>query len=160
MSADGTMVAFYSNATNLDPADTDSLYDVYVKVLGPPAASADLSVRKRDQRDPVRPGARLGYAVKVTNLGPDQATGVTVTDKLPTGVRLLSVRPNQGSCHRAGRMLTCELGSLAAGEYASVSIIVRPRVPGLLRNTVEVTANEADPNAGNNQDVEITRVWR
>ncbi len=33
LSADGTRVAFYSSATNLDPADTDSLYDIYVKDL-------------------------------------------------------------------------------------------------------------------------------
>ena len=31
LSADGTMVAFQSNATNLDPADSDPLFDIYVK---------------------------------------------------------------------------------------------------------------------------------
>jgi hypothetical protein len=33
LSADGTKVAFYSNATNLDPADSDGAFDVYVKDL-------------------------------------------------------------------------------------------------------------------------------
>ena len=33
LSADGNLVAFYTDATNLDPADTDSDYDVYVKNL-------------------------------------------------------------------------------------------------------------------------------
>ena len=33
LSADGTRVAFYSHATNLDPADTDAVTDVYVKDL-------------------------------------------------------------------------------------------------------------------------------
>src|ERR671919_600361 len=33
LSADGTKVAFYSRATNLDPADTDGILDVYVKDL-------------------------------------------------------------------------------------------------------------------------------
>ena len=33
LSADGTKVAFQSIATNLDPADTDADYDVYVKDL-------------------------------------------------------------------------------------------------------------------------------
>ncbi len=151
-------MAFGSFATNLDPADTDSFLDVYVKDLGPLATSADLSVRKRDRRDPVRSGMRLVYAVKVSNLGPDQATSVTVTDKLPTSVRFVSARPNQGSCYRAGRLLTCELGSLGTGEHANVMIIVKPHRPGLLRNIAEVTANEPDPHTGNNKDVEITRV--
>jgi Tol biopolymer transport system component len=34
LSADGTRVSFLSRATNLDPADTDTGYDVYVKDLG------------------------------------------------------------------------------------------------------------------------------
>ncbi len=158
LSADGTRVAFVSFATNLDPADTDNTLDVYVKDLGPLAPSADLSVRKRDRHDPVRPGMRLVYAVKVSNLGPGQATGVTVTDKLPTSVRIVSARPNQGSCHRAGRLLTCELASLETGEHANVMIIVKARLPGLLRNIAEVTANEPDPHSGNNKDLEATRV--
>ena len=33
MSADGSLVVFYSGATNLDPADTDSILDVYVKAI-------------------------------------------------------------------------------------------------------------------------------
>jgi Tol biopolymer transport system component len=33
LSADGTRVAFYSEATNLDPADTDTAGDIYVKDL-------------------------------------------------------------------------------------------------------------------------------
>jgi Tol biopolymer transport system component len=35
LSADGTKVGFSSDAMNLDPADTDSLTDVYVKEVGP-----------------------------------------------------------------------------------------------------------------------------
>jgi Tol biopolymer transport system component len=35
LSADGTVVAFHSEATNLDPSDMDAVEDVYVKVLGP-----------------------------------------------------------------------------------------------------------------------------
>ncbi len=31
LSADGTRVAFLSNSTNLDPMDTDSFVDIYVK---------------------------------------------------------------------------------------------------------------------------------
>jgi hemolysin type calcium-binding protein/WD40 repeat protein len=34
LSADGTQVAFSSSATNLDPADADSISDVYVKQIG------------------------------------------------------------------------------------------------------------------------------
>jgi len=33
MSGDGSLVAFYSGATNLDPADTDPILDIYVKAI-------------------------------------------------------------------------------------------------------------------------------
>jgi uncharacterized repeat protein (TIGR01451 family) len=158
LSADGTTVAFGSYATNLHPAATDGVGDVYVKELGTPAASADLAVVKRDGRDPVRLGARVVYTVKVENLGPDQATGVTVTDQLPTAVRFVSAAPSQGRCDRAARLLTCDLGTVPSGDSVNVRVVVEPRIRGLLRNTVAVTANESDPNTANNRDVETTRV--
>ena len=40
LSADGTKVAFRSVATNLDPGDTDSRRDIYVKDPSPPATSS------------------------------------------------------------------------------------------------------------------------
>jgi Tol biopolymer transport system component len=49
LSADGTLVSFWSPSTNLHPAVTRSVGDVYVKVLGgpsgpPPGPSAEMSV--------------------------------------------------------------------------------------------------------------------
>ena len=55
-------------------------------VLAAPAAaqaSADLTVSKVDSPDPVVVGKRLTYTITVTNLGPDTATGVALTDDLP-----------------------------------------------------------------------------
>jgi uncharacterized repeat protein (TIGR01451 family) len=158
LSADGATVAFGSYATNLHPAATDGIGDVYVKELGTPAASADLSVVKSDRLDPVRLGVRVVYTVKVDNQGPNQATGVTVTDQLPTAVRFVSAAPSQGRCDRAARLLTCDLGTVPSGDSVNVRVVVEPRSRGLLRNTVEVTANESDPNTANNSDVETTRV--
>jgi uncharacterized repeat protein (TIGR01451 family) len=158
LSADGSSVAFSSAANNLEPADTDTTLDVYVKELGPPAASADLSVAKSDGRDPVRPGVQLVYRVKVDNLGPNTATDVTVTDWLPAAARFVSARASQGECNRTGRVLSCELGSVPSGGRSNVRVVVVPIRPALIRNTVEVTANESDPSTANNSDVETTRV--
>jgi hypothetical protein len=62
LSADGTRVAFPSLATNLDPADTDGEYDVYVKDLTTGditlASTSDTGVKSNGYSPFRRPGAR------------------------------------------------------------------------------------------------------
>lgn len=90
------------------------------------------------------------YAFVVTNRGPDAATGVVVTDTLPAPVTLESAIASQGTCAGA-TTVTCDLGTLAPGEHALVTIVVTPTEPGVLLATAAVTANEVDPHPGNNQ---------
>ncbi len=54
---------------------------------------ADLSVSKTDSRDPVLAGEEIMYTLVVTNDGPSDATGVTLTDILPSGVTFTSSTP-------------------------------------------------------------------
>jgi uncharacterized repeat protein (TIGR01451 family) len=158
LSADGTRVAFRSDATNLDPADTDFDGDVYLKELPETGSSADLSVSQRDMPNLVFAGGRLAYAAWVENLGPGAATGVTLVDRLPAGVRFVRALTGQGECLLTRRLLTCHLGSLASGDQARVRVVVVPIRPGVLRNIVHVTADQTDPNIANNADIERTRI--
>ncbi|UCD51684.1 MAG: DUF11 domain-containing protein, partial [Phycisphaerales bacterium] len=62
------------------------------------APEADLEVVKTTLPDPVDAGTTLTYTVTVTNNGPGNATGVTLTDTLPEGVIFLSASgTSQGS---------------------------------------------------------------
>lgn len=140
--------------------DPDVFFDFQAAPDSTPMGQADLKVRKEDRRDPAKVGRPLKYQIFVRNRGGDEATGVTLIDRLPAGVTFVSATPRQGTCAEAGGIVTCDLGSLATGGFTKVRIVVKPTAPGTLRNTVEVSANEADPDTGNNQDDEKTTVRR
>jgi uncharacterized repeat protein (TIGR01451 family) len=127
------------------------------------AATTDLAVSKADSPDPVAKGAVLTYTIQVTNGGPGTATGVVLTDTLPSTVDFLSATTTQGSCDRNGNKVICDLGNLAADVYnpaATVTIRVRPQKVGEIENTATVAAgpSDTDPVAANNTDTERTRV--
>jgi uncharacterized repeat protein (TIGR01451 family) len=112
---------------------------------------ADLIIVKTDSPDPVQQLNELIYMITVTNKGPAPATDVVMTDTIPAGVTFISATPNQGSpCTLAGNTVACNLGSLANGISASVTIKVTPTAAGVINNTARVTGNPADPNPANN----------
>lgn len=159
ISSDGTRVAFDSGATNLDPADTEPDGDIYVKELGgAPPPSADLSLTKSDSPDPVTVGDTLTYTLTVANGGPDAAADATVIDNLPGSVTFASATPSQGSCLESGGTVACNLGAIANGAGATVTIEVTPNSAGTITDTASVSSATADPQSANNSDSEDTTV--
>jgi uncharacterized repeat protein (TIGR01451 family) len=121
-------------------------------------AEADLAVTKSDAPDPVFVGEDLIYTVIITNNGPDDATGVTLTDTLPGDVAFVSANATQGTCNTAGSVVTCNLEALGTGADATVTITVTPTSDGIITNTASVSGNESDPDDSNNSDLAITTV--
>lgn len=161
ISDDGLVSAFQSNADNLVPDDTNASGDVFVHDRRP---AADLALAMTDTPDPVVKRTALTYTVTVTNGGPGAASEVVLTDALPAGAVFVSASTTQGSCARGGKgkaggALTCDLGSLAAGAAASVTIMVEPPKAGTLSNTAAVSAAQPDPDRANNSATETTTVF-
>jgi uncharacterized repeat protein (TIGR01451 family) len=117
---------------------------------------ADLALAKSDSPDPVQVGQPLTYMLTVTNNGPSAATGVTLSDTLPTGVEFGSVGPSQGACSESAGTVICALGSLASGATAAVTIVVTPTMAGPLTNTATVGGDPHDPDDANNRATEDT----
>ena len=83
LSANGTAVAFGSNATNLDPADTDSFVDIYVKDLITGdltlASTSDSGVKGNNHSfnpSPSPDGTVVAFHSSATNLDPADADGI------------------------------------------------------------------------------------
>ncbi len=86
----------------------------------------------------------------VTNLGPNSASGVVVTNRLPPSFRLLSVTPAGVSNSFDSGNLVLRLGTLASGSSTQLQVFVQPTNAGSFPVIASVTAtNIADPNATN-----------
>ena len=113
----------------------------------------DLGVTITPSPSPVFVGQNLTYTVKVTNHGPSAATGVVLTDALPTSATFISANTDTGSAPTfSSGTLTTNMGNLAPGATATVSIIVTPTAaaPPSVVATAGVTGNEADTVSSNN----------
>jgi uncharacterized repeat protein (TIGR01451 family) len=132
-----------------------------------PLAGADLSITKSGSPSPVTSGQQLTYTITVSNGGPQNATGVTVTDPLSASAHFNSVSSTQGTCTRSTTTtkpktkdgtVTCSLGGLANGATATVTIVVTPTTLGTLTNTASVTGDQTDPTTADNSSTATTTV--
>jgi uncharacterized repeat protein (TIGR01451 family) len=120
--------------------------------------AADLTLHAVARPDPLWLGENLVYTLTVTNRGPNAAGTVLLTNQLPPGVTYLATTWTQGACSRLGSEISCNLGPLSAGAFATVTVSIRPVAPGFISNTAQVASELADANPANNQATLTTRV--
>jgi len=118
----------------------------------------DLSVTKTSSSSTIPTSSNLTYTITVDNIGAVTATGVTVTDALPSSVTFVSATPDQGSCTNIEGEVICDLESINAATNVTISVVVTTTVSGAITNTVSVSSNEADVLPSNNTDTNITTV--
>ncbi len=128
--------------------------DDALDAVAPPPLRADLAVTMADSPDPGAVGERLAYTLTVTNNGPDAATGVQITDPLPAAVQIAGLGTN---C-RGTPVVVCDLGTLASGASATVTIETFPTGAGTIPNQASVGSNVTDPVSGNNSASTSTTV--
>jgi uncharacterized repeat protein (TIGR01451 family) len=126
------------NSANNSATDTDTFS----------AASADLSLTKTlTTPAPIHVGDNVVFALTVTNNGPANATGVTVTDILPAGLAYVS---NDCGAGFATPTLTWNVGALAVTGSATCHLTATVTQTGTITNTASATGNESDPTPANN----------
>ncbi|MFN0107510.1 MAG: SBBP repeat-containing protein [Blastocatellia bacterium] len=122
--------------------------------IGP---AADLAVTMTAAPEPVLAGQPLTYTITVANIGDLPVTGVKLNDPLPRGATLVSATTTQGSCSGISEVI-CNLGNLADGATARVTIIVNAPMADTTSNTVNVSANEAESKTDNNSATVASQV--
>jgi uncharacterized delta-60 repeat protein/uncharacterized repeat protein (TIGR01451 family) len=146
-----TLVGVFTNtvtvaASTFDPNPDNNAAVAVVEVLSP---VADLAVSLAGTPNPLVPGNPLTYTITVNNLGPATATGVAITNILPAGAAFVSASP-AGHVVLGGEVVFTNLGSLGSGMQTTVSVVVRPQVPGEITGTATCGSEILDPLKANN----------
>ncbi|GAA2258681.1 hypothetical protein GCM10010232_56400 [Streptomyces amakusaensis] len=141
-----TATASYENRLGNTPEPLTATSNEQVTQVKP---AADLSVTKAADATTVTVGQTVTYRVTVHNAGPNDATGVTVTDQLPDGLAFLSAE-DPGSYAPATGLWT--VGRLANGATATLVLRAKATKAGLVSNTATATGGERDPSTTNNTD--------
>ncbi|MEA3204391.1 MAG: hypothetical protein QOI63_2073, partial [Thermoplasmata archaeon] len=140
----------------LDPVSANNRASATTTVRAP---STDLAVAVADSADPALTGQPLDYRVTVTNNGPDDAPGVTLTDTLPAGMAYGVPLPSQGACTRVGATVTCQLGPLASGASAALALPMVPTAAGIASDRASAVATGGvDPVSANNAVTQSTAI--
>ena len=123
--------------------ETDVL-DNRVQVTVTVNPAADLTVRVEAPAELLL-GVEAPVVLVVTNQGPSIAADVRLTNSLPASVAMGAIQVSQGTSRVEAGQLVWELGEVAAGGEARLTVPLIPSVQGLYTNWTTVTAAEADP---------------
>jgi uncharacterized repeat protein (TIGR01451 family) len=142
--------AAVDSATPDDAGATDATADA--PPADAPSNAAELSIAITDSPDPVAASSTLTYTIDVSNLGPGDATSLTVTNRLPDGNVLFQSAIGIGwTCVPNLQIITCTRTTLLVGAAPSIVIkITTPPTNGTLINQASVTATTDDLNLTNN----------
>lgn len=137
----------YTNTASISGGQPDPVWGNNSSSVTPvPTAVADLAVTKTISSNNPTVGTNVTFTITATNNGPSAATGVVVTDQIPAGYTLVSATPSTGSWSAPN----WNIGNLANGGSATLSITATVNSGGSYTNTASITGNQSDPTAGNN----------
>ncbi len=136
-------------ATQADPDPANNVGTVNVTVRQP---TADLQVTKTVDRDHPASGQQVVYTLTVRNLGPDQATGVALTDLLPAGADYVSHTASTGTTYDnvTGLWTIGTLNLNATVTLTITALVNAPNNTTVTNITSNLVLDQADNNSANN----------
>jgi len=139
-----------------------SFYDPNGNCFGPTTAInvtttrciSDLKIDKAVNVGSATAGTNVIFTITAANGGSSPATGVTVTDVLPSGYVLVSATPTVGTWTAP----YWNVGNLAVGASETLTIVATVQLSGNYSNTATIDGNQADPDSSNNTSTATVRV--
>jgi uncharacterized repeat protein (TIGR01451 family) len=117
---------------------------------------ADLEVNKTVNNPTANVNSNVTFTIQAKNNGPDNATGVVVTDILPSGYQYVS--SSSGSYNPGTGQWS--IGNLSNSATTTLEITAKVLATGNYTNTASIYSNQGDSNTANNSDsASITPVF-
>ncbi|MDT8316975.1 MAG: DUF11 domain-containing protein [bacterium] len=146
----GTTISNSASISALDQLDPVSGNDSSSVALT--VQKADLKITKTVDNSGPNEGDTINYTLTVSNLGPHPATGVEVTDSLPSGVTYSSYSATQGSYDSGAGIWGA--GSISNGTSAVLTLtatVDAGTALSTITNAASISAaDQADPVSSNN----------
>jgi len=105
---------------------------------------ANLSVTQTVTPDQATVGNEVQFSATVTNHGPDVATSVALIDTFPENADFVSATIGPTTINTPDGLTYLPLPNIPSGDSVIVTIVVRPKAGGVIRNFVSVTSFEED----------------
>ncbi|HMJ89555.1 MAG TPA: Calx-beta domain-containing protein, partial [Candidatus Acidoferrum sp.] len=114
----------------------------------------DISLRASGP-DSVTVNEAFAISFSITNSGVLDATGVVLSNALPAACEFVSATSSQGACLISEGAALCDLGAIAGGASATVTVTIRTTAPLAITNVATVVRNESDNYLPNNSAITI-----
>jgi len=134
-------------------------WSLTITTVVPVSPLADLAVGLSSSANSIFVGNVVTYTMGVTNLGPSDAPGVVLTTVLPADFNVVSNYSSVGGNSLLNGTLTTTLGTLTAGNHATVLLVAAPTVAGTFPVTASVYGAVTDLIAGNDSAQLLTGVF-
>jgi uncharacterized repeat protein (TIGR01451 family) len=144
-SFNSTLTNVVRAATPVTVTELVAANNVYTQVMTT-TQRADLSLSKVVNTVIVTMGQNVTFTLVITNGGPSDATGVTVSDTLPSGLIFSNATASVGSYDNSTGLWT--IGNVTHSTTATLSLIATVNTISTVTNIAQVaTSNQPDPDS-------------